>query len=70
VVPDQAHRARLAGELDARVGVGAVADQVAEAPDLLEPGALDVVEDRAERGQVGVDVREQRDSPGTGAPAF
>ena len=56
VVADQADLAALADQRRAGVGIGAVADQVAEAPDLLDAGRLDRREDGLEGGQVGVDV--------------
>ena len=53
----------------ALVRLGAVADHVAEAPDLVDAGRLDRGEDRLERGQVRVDVADHRQahgSPGDG----
>ena len=38
--------------------IGAVADEVAEAPELVDAALLDRVEDGLEGGQVGVDVAE------------
>ena len=51
-----------ARQLDAGVRVGAVADEVAEAPHLLAVGCLDRVEDGLERLPVAVDVGDDRDS--------
>jgi hypothetical protein len=56
VVPDQAQRAAFLHDRCALVGVGPVADDVAEAPELVDAGALHVGENRLEGGQVGVDV--------------
>jgi hypothetical protein len=56
VVPDQADLAALAHQLGAAVGLGAVADHVAEAPDLLHLGGVDRAQRGLERGQVGMDV--------------
>ena len=56
VVADQADVAALADQVGAGVGLGAVADDVAEAPDLLDAGLVDRREDGLEGGQVGVDV--------------
>ena len=58
VVSDQAELASLRDQRGALVGLGAVADDVAEAPDVLDLGIGDVVEHRLERRQVGVDVGE------------
>ena len=56
VVADQADVAALADQVGAGVGLGAVADDVAEAPDLVDAGVVDRREDGLEGGQVGVDV--------------
>ncbi len=58
VVPDQADLTPLARQLDAEVGIGAVSDDVAEAPSLLDAGLVAVAENRLESGQIGVDVAE------------
>ena len=56
VVADQADVAALADQVGAGVGLGAVADDVAEAPDLVDAGLVDRREDGFEGGLVGVDV--------------
>ena len=56
MVSDQADIAGLPNRLGATVGLGAVADDVAQAPDLVRGGALDLLEDGLEGGQVRVDV--------------
>jgi hypothetical protein len=56
VVPGQADRAVRLGERDARVGVGAVADEVAEAPQLLDLRLLRGVDHRLEGVPIAVDV--------------
>ena len=61
VVSDQAERAALGHQLGALVGLGAVADHVAQAPD-LSTGAVDAGEHRLEGGQVGVDVADQAET--------
>jgi hypothetical protein len=66
VVADQAGLAVLAHQLDALVGAGAVADDVAQAPELVHPGVLDVVEDGLQGRQVRVDVAEDGCSHGYG----
>ena len=62
VVAGQADRGVPAGQLDAGVGLGAVADEVAEAPHLLALGRLDRVEHGLEGVPVAVDVGDDRDS--------
>ena len=57
-LPTRQTVAALADQLRAGVGLGAVADDVAEAPDLLDVGRVDRPEDRLEGGLVGVDVAE------------
>ena len=51
----------------AGVGVGAVADQIAEAPDLIDAGLIDPAEHRGQRGKIGVDVRDDGDSASANA---
>jgi hypothetical protein len=58
VVADQREVAAFAHERRALVRLGAIADEVAEAPDLVDSGLVDRREDGFERGQVGVDVTE------------
>jgi hypothetical protein len=60
VVAGEAEVATLGGELRAVVGLGAVADDVAETPDLVRVRLLDLGEHRLEGGQVGVDVADDR----------
>ena len=60
---------RSPDQLRALIGLGAVADDVAEAPDLLE-GVLAIVdrlEDRLEGGKVRVDVADHRGAHGSAA---
>ena len=62
VVAGQADR-RVGGDQGhTRVGVGAVADQIAQAPDLLALARGDLLEHRLERVLVAVDVRDHRDA--------
>jgi STE24 endopeptidase len=61
VVAREADRHALARDLDAGVGLGAVADQVAQAPDLLGARAAGVVQHRLEGVTVTVDVRDDGD---------
>ena len=61
MVAGQAHRGVLARELHAGVGVGAVADEVAEAPQLGGVARGDRVEHRLEGVPVAVDVGDDRD---------
>ena len=56
--PTRQSAQRSRTSVGALVGLGAVADHVAEAPDLVDAGRLDVREHGLERGQVGVDVAE------------
>lgn len=56
VVADQADVAAFADKCRAGVGIGAVADQVAEAPNLVDPGLLDRRENALEGGKIGVDI--------------
>src|SRR4051812_46696002 len=48
-------------ELDAQIRLRAVADEIAQAPDLVDPGGVDGVEGRLEGLAVAVDVRDHRD---------
>src|SRR4051812_38395645 len=52
VVAREADRAVPSGELDARVGLGAVAHEVPKAPDLVDGARLGVGEDGLEGGPV------------------
>ena len=61
VVAGQADRAVVAASSHAGVGLGAVADEVAEAPQLVGVGGLDVGEHRLEGVAVAVDVGDDRD---------
>jgi hypothetical protein len=61
VVAGEAHRGVLARELHACVGLGAVAHQVAEAPQLGRVARGYRLERRLERMAVGVDVRDHCD---------
>ena len=61
VVAGEADRRVAARQLDAGVGLGAVADEVAEAPHLVGAGGLGVGEHRLEGVAVAVDVGEDRD---------
>ncbi len=54
----------LPGELDARVGFGAVADEVAQTPDVVAFGLTDCVEHGLEGMPVAVDVGDDRDAHG------
>src|SRR5918911_3633922 len=60
VVAGEAELTPLGGEAHALVGLGAVSDQVAEAPDLLGAGRLHVSHHGLEGGQVAGDVRDER----------
>jgi hypothetical protein len=64
VVADQADVAAVAGQRHALVGVGAVADEIAEAPDRVHSHPVDVGDHGLERGQVRVRVRDEGDPPG------
>ena len=55
-LPTRQTSQRSRTSVGAGVGLGAVADHVAEAPDLLDAGLVDRREDGLEGGQVGVDV--------------
>ena len=61
MVAGEAHGGVLLRELDARVGLGAVADEVAEAPQLRRVARGDGVERRLEGVPVGVYVGDDRD---------
>ena len=67
MIADQREITRLLRKRDAFVGLAAVADQVAEVPDLVDADFADVGQDRLESREVGVHVREQRDSRGSPA---
>jgi len=56
VVADQADCTALAHQIRTLVGLGSIAEHVAEAPDLLDPDVVDCPENRLEGWQVGVDV--------------
>ena len=64
VVAGQANRGVPPGELAAGIGLGSVADEVAEAPDLLRIRSGDVGEHRLESVAVAVDVGDDRDLHG------
>ena len=57
-LPTRQSSQRSRDQRRAGVGLGAVADHVAEAPDLVDAGLVDRREDGFERRQVGVDVAE------------
>ena len=61
VVTGEADRGVLASELHADVGVGSIADEVAQAPQLGRVAGGDRVECGLEGMPVGVDVRDDRD---------
>ena len=56
VIAGQAHVRKLAQAGDALVGIGAVADDIAETPDQIEVARI--VNDGVQCGEVGVDVRQ------------
>jgi arginyl-tRNA synthetase len=56
MVADQAERAALPHQIGALVGLGTVAEHVAQAPDLLDAGIVDRIEGGLERWQICVDV--------------
>ena len=64
MVAGEAERASLSDELGAGVGIRPVADDVPEAPDVVDARLLDRVEAGLEGGQVGVDVGDHGDSQG------
>jgi hypothetical protein len=66
VVPDQTELAPLGDEASALVGLGPVADDIAEAPAALDARLVDRGEHRLEGRQVAVDVGEDGDSHGGG----
>ena len=70
VVPAERQRGALAHEPAALVGLRPVADQVAEAPELVGLLALDLGEDRLEGVEVGVDVGDDCDAHGLVAEGF
>ena len=61
VVSGEADHGLIARELDAGVGLCAVADEVAETPDLIDGAARDVSEHGLERVPVCVNVRDDCD---------
>jgi hypothetical protein len=64
VVADEGEIAALGCELRAVVGLGPVADDVSQAPALVQTGLVDRPEDGLERRQVRVDVGQDRDAHG------
>ena len=62
MVTHQAELAPLRDQARAFVGLSPVADHVAEAPAVLDPGLVNGLEDRLESGQVRVDVGEDGDA--------
>jgi arginyl-tRNA synthetase len=68
VVAGQAGAAALAHQSGAGIRLGAVADHVAEAPDLVDGGLLDRREDGLEGLPVGVDVAEDGCAQGGSVP--
>ena len=64
VVTGEAYRGVLAGELHADVGVGSVADEVAQAPQLGRVAGGDRIEHRLEGLAVAVDIGDDRDLHG------
>ena len=64
VVADQAEVAALADEIGARVRLRPVADHVSQAPDLLDTGLLDLLEDGLQGREVGVDIGDGRNPHG------
>src|SRR4029077_2589620 len=69
VVADQADVAAIADQLGAEVGIGAVADHVAEAPELLDRRLLARAEHGLEGRPVGVDVVETGSAQAGSVPA-
>ena len=61
-LPARQRSQRSRGQRDAGVGLGAVADQVAQAPDLVESARVDVGQHGLEGRQVAVHVGEQGDA--------
>src|SRR6185503_11625974 len=59
VIPEQDDVAPLANQIEAFVGTRAVSDDVAQTDDALGPPRVDFAEDRLERLQVSVDVRDE-----------
>ena len=60
MVADERASAALLDQLGAGVGIGALADDVPQAPDLVDAGVLRVGEHGLERGKVRMDVGEDR----------
>jgi hypothetical protein len=67
MVAHQAQLAALGHQLGALVGLRAVADHVAQAPDLLDPGLVDRGQHGLGGREIAVDVGEDGDSHGNGA---
>src|SRR6267154_627178 len=61
VIAGEAHRGVLAGELHASIGLGAVADEIAEAPELGGVARSDRLKGRLEGVPICVDVRDDCD---------
>ena len=68
VVAGEADGAALLDQVGAGVGLGAVADDVAEAPDLLDAGRVDRREDGLERGLVGVNIADDGGTQAASVP--
>ncbi len=66
VIADEAEVAALAGQIGALIWLGAVADHVTEAPDLLYADRVDRRENGLERGQVGMNVADDGGAHGGG----
>jgi hypothetical protein len=65
VVADERNRRAIGDDPGARVGLGAVADDVTERPDLLDVGFVDLGHHRLECGQVPVDVGDHGEAHGS-----
>jgi len=61
VIADQADRATLAHQSRAGIGLDAVAEHVAETPELLHPRRLRRLQDGLEGRQVGVNIADGPD---------
>src|SRR5207237_6155301 len=66
VVAGEAEGRALPHRRDARIRPGPVADEVAQAPQLVRRLAVDGLENRLERVPVSVNVRDDRDAAGQG----